>query len=211
MNPTGKLFFDNFGPIDIYVETINQNGTETRFECVDVSRKSFASRMIEKESERVSYIKKDLEMTRRIAAAFNPNGIKEVIFNPPATIVFWNDGTKTVVKCQNDEHFDAEKGLAMAISKKYFGNKGSYCNQIKKWTDKYRYEYELKISSNSLEDTVKKFKEFGRQLKNINDRGRIRRAYDTLVSSLHKKRPRKDDLTAAIEEAIGYLGEVLDD
>ena len=29
-----------------------------------------------------------------------PSGIKNVIFNPPATIVFWEDGSKTVVKCQ---------------------------------------------------------------------------------------------------------------
>lgn len=26
--------------------------------------------------------------------------VERVIFNAPATIVFWNDGTKTVVKCQ---------------------------------------------------------------------------------------------------------------
>jgi hypothetical protein len=58
--------------------------------------------------------------------------IKNVIFNDPATIVFWGDGTKTVVKAQ-DETFDPEKGLAMAISKKALGNQGSYCNEFKKW------------------------------------------------------------------------------
>lgn len=47
--------------------------------------------------------------------------IKNVIFNDPATIVFWNDGTKTVVKCGKDDAFDPEKGLAMAISKYFFG------------------------------------------------------------------------------------------
>ena len=40
--------------------------------------------------------------------------IKDVIYNDPATIVFWEDGTKTVVKCKN-EKFDPEKGLAMAF------------------------------------------------------------------------------------------------
>lgn len=69
---------------------------------------------------------------------FNRNTtIKDVIFKKPATIVFWTDGTKTVVKCQNDDVFDPEKGLAMAIAKKAFGNKGNYCNEIKKWTEKY--------------------------------------------------------------------------
>lgn len=60
--------------------------------------------------------------------------IVDVIFNEPATIVFWSDGTKTVVKAQNGEKFDKEKGLAMAIIKKSLGNKGSYFNEIKKWT-----------------------------------------------------------------------------
>ena len=63
--------------------------------------------------------------------------IKNVIFNDPATIVFWTDGTKTVVKCQEDDEFDPEKGLTMAIAKKVYGNKSSYCNVIKKWCDPY--------------------------------------------------------------------------
>lgn len=58
--------------------------------------------------------------------------IKDVIYNRPATIVFWEDGTKTVVKCKN-EKFDPEKGLAMAFSKKMLGNKGNYYNVFKKW------------------------------------------------------------------------------
>lgn len=59
--------------------------------------------------------------------------IKDVIFNDPATIVFWKDGTKTVVKASN-EVYDPEKGLAMAIAKKAYGNQGNYFNKIKKWT-----------------------------------------------------------------------------
>ena len=62
--------------------------------------------------------------------------IKNVIFNDPATIVFWDDGTKTVVKCQDGDEFDPEKGLAMAIVKKAYGNKGNYCNKLKKWLPK---------------------------------------------------------------------------
>lgn len=62
--------------------------------------------------------------------------IKNVIFNDPATIVFWSDDTKTVVKCQEGDTFDPEKGLAMAITKKALGNKGNYCDKIKKWLPK---------------------------------------------------------------------------
>lgn len=57
--------------------------------------------------------------------------IKRVIFNDPATIVFWGDNTKTIVKAEN-ETFDAEKGLAMAIAKKALGNEGNYYNELKK-------------------------------------------------------------------------------
>ena len=71
---------------------------------------------------------------------YQPFSITNVIFNPPATIVLWNDGTKTVVKTQNGEVFDPEKGLAMAISKKALGNKGNYFEQIKKWTEPYKEE-----------------------------------------------------------------------
>lgn len=59
--------------------------------------------------------------------------ITKVIFNDPATIVFWLDGTKTVVKCDDKEIYDPEKGLAMAISKKSLGNQGNYYNEFKKW------------------------------------------------------------------------------
>lgn len=63
--------------------------------------------------------------------------IRNVIFNEPATIVFWADGTKTVVKAHG-ENFDPEKGLAMAISKKALGNEGNYFNKIKKWANQYK-------------------------------------------------------------------------
>jgi hypothetical protein len=57
--------------------------------------------------------------------------IKKVVFNRPATIVFWSDGTKTVVKCGEHDIWDPEKGLAMAITKKFFGNKGFYYDILK--------------------------------------------------------------------------------
>ena len=57
--------------------------------------------------------------------------IAKVIFNNPATIVIWDDGSKTVVKAEN-EPFDPEKGLAMAIAKKALGNKGNYYETFKK-------------------------------------------------------------------------------
>lgn len=51
--------------------------------------------------------------------------IERVIFNGPATIVFWQDDT-----------FDHEKGIAMAIAKKALGNEDGYYEGIKKWLPK---------------------------------------------------------------------------
>lgn len=59
--------------------------------------------------------------------------IVKVIFNEPATIIIWDDRTKTVVKAQKGEVFDKEKGLAMAVVKKAFGNNSNYYNEFKKW------------------------------------------------------------------------------
>ena len=61
------------------------------------------------------------------------SNIKKVIFSNPATIVLWNDGTKTIVKCGENETFDEEKGLAMAIAKHALGNDGVYYEVFKKW------------------------------------------------------------------------------
>ena len=67
--------------------------------------------------------------------------IKDVIFNDPATIVFWTDGTKTVVKCQPGETFDPEKGLAMAISKKVLGNDYGYYETFAKHVGRYNKKH----------------------------------------------------------------------
>ena len=63
--------------------------------------------------------------------------IKDVIFNPPATIIIWEDKTKTVVKCGEKDIYDPEKGMAMAISRKALGDRGSYYNVFEKWLEPY--------------------------------------------------------------------------
>ena len=56
--------------------------------------------------------------------------IERVIFHEPATIVFWSDNTKTVVKCMEGELFDEEKGIAMAFMKKLYGT--GYMRKIRR-------------------------------------------------------------------------------
>ena len=88
--------------------------------------------------------------------------ITKVIFNNPATIVFWSDGKKTVVKCAGDEAFDEEKGLAMAISKRVLGNKGNYYNEFKKWLPKI----DICEDRVPFKDAVEAFNRFGKAIRN---------------------------------------------
>lgn len=74
--------------------------------------------------------------------------IRNVIFNPPATIVFWSDNTKTVVKCDPKEEYDPEKGIAMAVCKKMIGNsKRNYYNVFLHWIKKYEKQKKEKGES----------------------------------------------------------------
>ena len=68
------------------------------------------------------------------------NKPRKVIVNNPATIIIWEDGTKTVVKCGKNDTFDAEKGIAMCIVKKLmFHNKTT---QMNKWFTKQVEEFD---------------------------------------------------------------------
>lgn len=78
--------------------------------------------------------------------------IKNVIFAPPATIVYWSDGSKTVVKCSEKDVFDPEKGLAMAIAKRCSGNKGSYYREIQNWVEKSGKKYPGKTAAGKAVD-----------------------------------------------------------
>ena len=61
-------------------------------------------------------------------------GIKKVIFNDPATIVLWDDGTKTVVKCSLGDTYSEWSGLAFCICKKLMGDE--FHKVFKHWCDR---------------------------------------------------------------------------
>ena len=84
---------------------------------------------------------------KKTASATNTAAIKDVIFAPPATIVYWSDGSKTVVKCSEKDVFDPEKGLAMAIAKRCGGNKGNYYKEIQNWVEKSGKKYPGKTAT----------------------------------------------------------------
>lgn len=78
-------------------------------------------------------IKETLAKFKGVSDMKNLVTVKNVIFNPPATIIHWSDNTKSVVKCQGDEQYDAEKGFVMAYLKKLLGNDNTFNKEITKW------------------------------------------------------------------------------
>lgn len=141
MNFDGTLIMKNGTKIPVTIDYIETTAADTfpKFEghitgTAKVSYRSLDDIRNDAEVPRNIY-RNILNSTYGIGSLRIPE-IKNVIFNNPATIVFWKDGTKTVVKCQDGDEFDPEKGLTMAIAKKAYGNKGSYCNKLKKWLPK---------------------------------------------------------------------------
>lgn len=75
--------------------------------------------------------------------------IEKVIFNPPATIVIWKNGDKTVVKCSSDDTYDKFTGLLLCIAKYSFGNTGKYNRILDKWCPEEQPEDKKVIENNA--------------------------------------------------------------
>ena len=139
------------------------------------------------------YVENDIEQTKNLYYGLSLT-IKDVIFNPPATIVLWMDGTKTVVKDQGEVFYDPEKGMAMAVAKKAFGNQGNYYNQFKKyidiWEKKQEDESTQLYPTSVLQDAVEKLKE---------------RLWKANYDSLHNAKQPKIDTKIVFEDRINAL------
>lgn len=57
---------------------------------------------------------------------------KRIICNPPATIVFWKDGTKTVVKAMEGQEYSPYFGYLAALSKRIYGSNSFVQSMLKK-------------------------------------------------------------------------------
>lgn len=80
--------------------------------------------------------------------------ISRVIFNDPATIILWADGTKTVAKTHGDDAFDPEKGFAVACAKKLLGNGDAFRMVFAKWAPVDKTEAEPNIDGFKVGDRV---------------------------------------------------------
>lgn len=105
-----------------------------------------------------TYCKQDIdsvfEMIQKQAYYLIPD-IAKVIYNPPATIILWEDETKTVVKCCETDIYDPEKGFAMAVIKKLCGNDSALFHKLfKTWVleSKDASDIQLEIQRISIDD-----------------------------------------------------------
>lgn len=69
--------------------------------------------------------------------------IKKIIYNPPATIILWNDGTKTTAKCEYGDVYSKEMGFMLCVLKKKYGNK-TFHDMLKKYVYEVPKAYEGK-------------------------------------------------------------------
>lgn len=175
------------------------------------------------------YIERDLKLISEGYAIKRGDGmlnkdnipeIRNVYFNDPLTCVIWTDGTKTFVKnADGDHNYDSEKALAMAISKKALGNKYNYYKEFEKWLPKEDAKFSLKSLLEVSKELSKSLASFGATTKEnyVNKRkmaltkNPVEKAYLTLLKVNDDPTSKGADFAAAIEEAIGYLGEALDD
>lgn len=134
-------FYTKLGSVQTNLEL--EDGRTFQFNPGDLLRDRQGDWRILKREEAT----KKKEETNMTAAS-----IKNVIFAPPATIVYWSDGSKTVVKCSEKDVFDPEKGLAMSIAKRCGGNKGSYYKEIQNWVEKSGKKYPGKPAAGKAVD-----------------------------------------------------------
>lgn len=108
--------------------------------------------------EKMALLKEETAMNCDIRS-----NIKDVIFSDRVTIILWKDGTKTMVRAGKREHYDPEKGFAMAVCKKMFGNEGNYYEVFKKYVpvtyyivDKKDAKKDIVITDSAVSDELEK-------------------------------------------------------
>lgn len=115
-----------YRPMDIYIKLVNAInffGNDIK-STVKHALNGFYGMYVDTDS-----VREKSYMIKEFFSPKNPKfpGIDRVISNKPYTIVLWLDGTKTIVKQQPGEtKYDPEKGLAMCIVKKMYGNNKWY-------------------------------------------------------------------------------------
>ena len=122
-------------PDDICIKPVAFSGTinDSKFYSEDMLDFLLEDVMKQKSKELKQKMAKSKEQENKdLVNAFN-GIIDKVIFNDPATIIVFKNGEKVIVKCQEGDTYDKEKGLALAIIKFAFGNTSYFNTIFKKW------------------------------------------------------------------------------
>lgn len=87
---------------------------------------------------------------------------ERIIHSGPATIVFWNDKTKTVVKCSENDIYDEYEAFCAALAIKMFGSNSHLKKMIRdkteEMTPKKESEVKVKCEDSSLQEAINKIK-----------------------------------------------------
>lgn len=74
------------------------------------------------------------------AAKLNTLKPVRIIYNDPATIIFWSDGTKTVVKRSEGEPYNEYNAFCAALAKKVFETNSNVNRIVKSGTHQKKKE-----------------------------------------------------------------------
>lgn len=81
--------------------------------------------------------------------------VDRIIFNPPATIVFWKDGSKTVVKCHGDQTFNPYYGFCAALAKHIYKSNSAVNRMVDKYVSEMTHDSLVKYSDSYTKDNKK--------------------------------------------------------
>lgn len=105
---------------DGYIHDFDIYEYNIKFEC---KNKEMAFALLKTIGELSNDKDKSKIFANALNTVYNSFEVKDILVNGPATIVFWTDGTKTVVKCGPDDSYDVEKAVAMCFMKKVLGSR----------------------------------------------------------------------------------------
>lgn len=71
----------------------------------------------------------EVEMRSHIPSCWAPHPDR-IIYNGPATIVFWDDGTKTVVKRAKKDKDNKYNAFCAALAIKLYGSNSAVCRYV---------------------------------------------------------------------------------